>query len=150
MGPFFDVSDIDGVNATCPKLFVLVQVDGERVAANVTACRISKRLPVLVHTKRVLLDDIGNETVAGVDNISKRDVRKFCRRDGEIDILEFFRVVLERDAHVVRSRRERLRAGNRRGVDGKHREVVRNCDAVVVDGVLLGEGDSRQREALSK
>ena len=41
-------------------------------------------------------------------------------------------------------------ASGTKTVDGEHREVVRNCDAVVVDGILLGQGDSRQREALPK
>ena len=63
-GPVLDKCDVDGVDAPGPELFVLVQVDGERIAIYVAVGFASKRLPVLVKAERIFFDDICDEAVA--------------------------------------------------------------------------------------
>ena len=63
-GPVLDKGDVNGVDAPGPELFVLVQVDGERIAIYVAVGFASKRLPVLVKAERIFFDDICDEAVA--------------------------------------------------------------------------------------
>ena len=74
----------------------------------------------------------------------------FRRRDGEVHILIFLRVVLERYTDVIGSRRQCLHAGNILCVDREHREIVRNRDAAIVSSIELAQGNTRHREALSE
>ena len=136
-GPVFNIRNVDGVDAACPKLFVLVHVDGERVATDVAVRFASERLPVLVEAERVSLYNVCDKAVVGINDICKGDVRKFRWWNCEVNILVFLRIVLEGYANVVSSRRKRLHAGDCRRVDGEHRVIVCDRDAAVVCGVEL-------------
>ena len=142
-GPVFGVHDIHLVGPARPHLFLEVQVDGQRVARYVTAGIVAEGLPVFAVAQGVAFFgfDVQN-AVTGVDDGCVGEVRQFVRVDGEVDVLVVGGVGLERDAHKVGSRRQRLRLGDVFGLDSELRVVVADGDALVIEGVKHVERDA--------
>ena len=150
--PFFGIHDVHRIRAAGPHLFALHLANGQGIAHDIAAHRISEGTPELFVECRVRIFGIFiiYNKVRGILDTCKGEVRQFIRIDRERDILVFIRIFLEANADVVVSRRKCLRLGNFPDIDRHHREIVRDDNACIVNRIESLERHATLAETASE